>query len=161
MQSYVLNEEYIIKLNGFIELFKSLRDKEIYFQNMAIEEGKYSLNVLLSTLAILISLCAILITVDFKSEAEILIIATLFVIALICFIMVRRSNNVIKNNIEDIHPYFFIIDELESLIAVSYEVDLLPLNDLINNYYHPTTIMSFDKISKKEWLRLVSSGLPQ
>lgn len=146
MQSDNLNDEYNKKLSALIEFFKTEKESQMYFQNVAIEEGRYYFNIILSTIVIFIGISnAFLIAgLEFKNIALTILLTTIFMMGLFMFIHLRRSGKRIKNIVES-NKYNIIIYNLQSLKILPYELDLSKLTDKIKYRHHLSTTPFVDE----------------
>lgn len=147
MQSDVLNDEYNRKLTNLIEFFKTEKEGQMYFQNLGIDEGRYYFNATLSTIVIFIGISNVFLIagLEFKIIALIFLLITIFMMGLLMFTHLRSSNKRIKNIVHETNKYNIIINNLQSLKTLPYEVDLSKLNDKIKYRYHLKTTPFVDE----------------
>lgn len=147
MQSDVLNDEYNRKLNNLIEFFKTEKEGQMYFQNLGIDEGRYYFNATLSTIVIFIGISNVFLIagLEFKIIALILLLSAIFLMGILMFTHLRSSDKRIKNIVHESNKYNFIINNLQSLKTLPYEVDLSKLTDKIKYRYHLSTTSFFDE----------------
>jgi hypothetical protein len=151
-------EGYIKKLNEIIEFFKTEREGQMYIQNFGLSEGKTSVNVILSVVVILIGISNALLIADtkFQSSALTLIFISLFAIGFFMLIFASSSDKKIKTIVDEVSKYNLIINSIQSLKTLTYEVDLLPLIDKIKYRYHLKNTVFFDeKYISKMWFEEV------
>lgn len=162
-KSDILSEEYIKKLNEIIELFKTEKDGQMYFQNFGTEQNKHYYNFILSIIVILIGISNAVLIADpeFKNIALILIITTLFMIGFIMFTFIRSSDTRIKVLIHEFYKYNIIICSLQSLKTLPYEVNLSKLNAKIKFRYHLSTPFVDEKYISETWFEEVMDCLTE
>jgi hypothetical protein len=138
MQSDGLTDEYNKKLNEIIQFFKTEKEGQIYFQDFRVEERRYNQNVILSTVVIFIGISNAFLIVgpEFKNLALVLIVITLFMVVSLMFSDLRSSRKRIENIVQNSNKYNFIINNLQSLKILPYEVDLSKLIDKMKYRYH-------------------------
>lgn len=137
MQFDVSNDEYAEKLNRLIDFFTGLKEGQIPFQHAGKEGAKYYLNIVLFTIVlfIVISNGFIISGLEFKSIALILLFTTIFMMGYLMFTHLRNHNRRFKGIVE-FNKYNAIINNIQYLKTLSYEVDLSKLAGQIDSYYH-------------------------
>lgn len=129
MQSDILTDEYIKKLNEIIDYFKIEKEGRMYFQNYSIEEKRSTDNFDFTIIVIFIGISnAILIAgSEFKILALILIFFALLIMAFHLLTIVRSSKKRISDIVKVAARYNFVLYNLQSLKILPYEVDLSKL----------------------------------
>jgi hypothetical protein len=137
VQSDILTDEYIKKLNEIIDYFKIEKEGQMYFQNYSIEEKRSTDNFALTIIVIFIGISnAFLIAgSEFKILAIILIVLTLLLMAFHLLTIVKSSKKRISAIVEGANRYNIVLYNLQSLKILDYEVDLSKLIEKIKYRY--------------------------
>jgi ABC-type transport system involved in cytochrome bd biosynthesis fused ATPase/permease subunit len=147
MQSNVLTDEYIKKLNEIIEFFKTEKENQMYFQNFGVKHTNYHSNIFLSTMVILLGASnALLIAgAEFKNLSLIILLIVLSMVGIYMIAFSRRYDKRIEDIVHEANKYNVIINHLQSLKTLPYEVDLSKLIDKIKHRYHIKTTPFIDE----------------
>ena len=136
MQSDALTYEYNEKLNKLIDFFTDIKERQMPFHHAGKEEAKYYSNIVLLTVVIFIVIAnAFLFSgLEFKSIVLILLFVTTLVGGYLMFTHLRSHNRRFKS-IAESNKYDPIINNIQYLKTLSYEVDLSKLADQIDTHY--------------------------
>jgi hypothetical protein len=160
MQSDVLTDEYIKKLNGIIEIFKCQQEWWMYIHTLGLKDHKFYSNISLSIFAVAISIFAIVISIFNTLKIIILpmllyglILVMLFILAFMLIIDSIYKKR-IKNLTDELTPYTTTIGYLEIYKMLPYEVNLSKLIIITKKRYIRTGHIRTDQILDNEiWFK--------
>lgn len=146
-----LNQEYIEKLDAIINFFRSEKEDDLNFLLMGKEDSKYYYSIFISMVALFIAIISNFLDIKKISEYCIIIII-LAMVGLIAVILYDNlhHNRTTKKIIDRSVKYNVIINFLQSLKILPYQVDLLPLINVIMRKYHVDTWVKL--LDKREYI---------
>lgn len=134
-----LNQEYIEKLDAIINFFKSEKEDDLSFLLMGKEDSKYYYSIFISMVALFIAIISNLLNIEKISEYGIIIIISAMVILIAVILYDSLHHRTTEKIIDRSVKYNVIINFLQSLKILPYQVDLLPLINVIMRKYHVDT----------------------
>ena len=145
-----LNQEYIEKLDQIISFFIHKKENDLSFLLMGKEDSKYYYSIFISLVALLIALISTLSNLEKIHEDFIVILILAMLILLLAFLFTdnyyskKRTKKLIDRSVR----FNVIINFLQSLKILPYQVDLLPLINVIKRNYHVVTWVKLFNESK-------------
>ena len=151
-----LNQEYIDKLDQIIYFFKHKKETDLSFLLMGKEESKFYYSLFISLFALLIVLISTLSNLEKFPDDFIAIFILAMLILLMAYLYIdniyskRRTKKLIHQSVR----FNEILNFLQSLKILPYQVDLFPLINVIKRNYHVVTWVKFlneDKYVSDIW----------
>jgi len=151
-----LNKEYIEKLDHIIYFFKYKKETDLSFLLMGKEDSKFYYSLFISLVALFIAITSTLSNMDKFPEDFIAFFILAMLILLTVYLYIdniyskRRTNELIHRSVR----FDLILNFLQSLKILPYQVDLLPLINVIKRNYHVTTwirLLDEDKYQSDIW----------
>jgi len=154
VQSDDLKDNYNRKLDEIIEFFKIEKETTTFYFYIGKEDSKFSFNVILSVIVILLAVSTTLSNIDTENKkiTLIIIVFSLIFLGLYMIFDLRSSNKRNNNIIHETIKFNFIISFIQSLKILPYEVDLSKLiNKLKNRYHIKPNLYPFEKYIEEIW----------